>query len=158
MRTKEITVERNFHIMNDDRFIMEKISVTVELNQHDNENSIINAAREVLAENFKAAYPKVYAHLNFDEVIQVKAAPVYPYEFTQETYQGAIKEAATNPNDLQWHNNPEIDKPQTLEEQIKSCTSINVLKAVYPKLVKDKPEQKVYDEQLKKLSTEITQD
>jgi hypothetical protein len=44
------------------------------------------------------------------------------------------------------------NKQPTLEEQIRSVTSPAVLKAVYEKIVKGKPEQEVYNQQLKKLS------
>jgi hypothetical protein len=48
MKTTSITVERNFHIMNDDRFIMEKISITAEIQDTDFVQVAINNARDVI--------------------------------------------------------------------------------------------------------------
>jgi len=72
MKIKEITVERNFHIMNEDRFIMEKISQTIEFDENDIgfEHAAMDAARQQIIDNFKHAYPHLKTHLNFDETIQ----------------------------------------------------------------------------------------
>jgi hypothetical protein len=72
MKTISITVERNFHIMNDDRFIMEKISMTKELEGDDDAMACVNDIRLDIEDNFKAAYPHLRTYLNFDEVTQVK--------------------------------------------------------------------------------------
>jgi hypothetical protein len=46
----------------------------------------------------------------------------------------------------------EMPEEITLEEQIRSCKSAIVLKAVYEKEVKGKPEEKIYKAKLKELS------
>ncbi len=70
MKTTSITVERNFHIMNDDRFIMEKISMTADLQDGDDEEQCMDFLRQYITNNFKAAYPKVEESLNFHVVRQ----------------------------------------------------------------------------------------
>lgn len=64
-------IERNFHIMNEDRFIMEKISLPVEMQDGEDIHAAINRTRESIVQNFNAAYPHVYPYLNFHVVKQV---------------------------------------------------------------------------------------
>jgi len=59
MKVLSITVEKNFHCMNDDRFIMEKISVTSEVEEGESVHSVINIVREEIVTNFKKAYPNL---------------------------------------------------------------------------------------------------
>jgi pantothenate synthetase len=47
----------------------------------------------------------------------------------------------------------EIDEPKSMEEQINSCKSATVLKAVYEPIIKKMPElEKIYKSKLKELS------
>lgn len=55
-------------------------------------------------------------------------------------------------NEEQVYFNEPKEEELSLEQQIRSCTSAAVLKAVYEKIVKGKPEEKVYKEIFKKLS------
>ncbi len=71
MKTVSITVERNFHILNDDRFIMEKISLTGELEPGEDEQAALDELRQRIAANIRTAYPKIEEHLNFHVVRQV---------------------------------------------------------------------------------------
>ncbi len=72
---KIITVgsERNFHILNDDRFIMEKNWLTAELAPGEDEQAALNELRSRIAANIRTAYPHVEEHLNFHVERQVRS-------------------------------------------------------------------------------------
>lgn len=71
MKFKDVFIERNFRISNDDQYAKERIAATILLDDGEDEQKAMNLAREKIVQNFKAAYPKVYTYLNFDEVRQV---------------------------------------------------------------------------------------
>lgn len=149
MKTKEITVERNFHIMNDDRFIMEKISQTIELEENDWEDEAINIARKLIESNFKAAYPNVYVHLNFDE----KEIPITKAWQVDKPY--IVGQINVHPDGSQTKiilDEPTpIDQSFNLIDEINKCKSKSMLK-VYAPMVKSPDETEAYFSQLEKLS------
>jgi len=123
MKTTSITVERNFHIMNDDKFIMEKISVTKELEQFDNVNAAIDQAREDISYNFKLHYPKVETSLNFDVVRQLDKEERNFYEV------GKITQADIDKRLEALEIIPEKIKPVPIEDQIQACKTVEELKS-----------------------------
>lgn len=139
MKFKEITIERNFHIINDDRFIMEKIHATIQLDDFDDEQLAMNTARAQIVENFKKAYPNVYVHLNFNE---------------SQIFKEHDSVGLPLPKDYVDAPNVKIKK-MTLEEQIQSCTTIEALNTfkiiagMNPKL------QDIWDEKYIELTGEL---
>jgi hypothetical protein len=124
MKTASITVERNFHIMNDDRFIMEKISATIELEEGDRgyEHTVINVARKMVEDNFKAAYPKVEEHLNFHVERQYSLKENYPLGINPNlNNHGEIQ-----PTDIAKNYIAQKINKGTIEEQIEACTEIEL--------------------------------
>ncbi len=157
-------IERNFHILNDDRFLMEKISLPIEMQEGEDIHDAINRTRETIVQNFKAAYPKVEESLNFHVVRQVDKGrerdlqdierqtgvrftapeePKYPY--------GRIEVIPIE----------KINKG-TIEEQIEACTQIEgkedwCLKSFEIFVNMNKKYQPVYDAKYAELSNkEIT--
>ncbi len=175
MKTTSITVERNFHIMNDDRFIMEKISMTAEVDVDEREDYVADKLREMIINNFKAAYPKVYTHLNFDETIQVN--PEYAHHLgklpsiSNEQFTNIMNHADTanaktrlyenTTENVTWvthPNNIPIEKIQkgTIEEQIEAYTDADKLKEDWYNTVKGSKKYKaVYDAQMDKLTKAV---
>ncbi len=130
MKTTSITVERNFHIMNDDRFIMEKISWTVELDETDDPHDAIDIARSHITDNFKHAYPKVYTHLNFhvvrDYSNDINSLPNCQIP-TNPTIEVKVNGAYGKMLDTNRENQVEKIKQIPLEEQIQSCKTVDEL-------------------------------
>ncbi len=132
MKTTSITVERNFHIMNDDRFIMEKISVTVEVCDEDYTQDCIDNARKQIEANFKAAYPKVYTHLNFDEVRQLDKEErnfIEVGKIRQQDIEDRLKDFdnGSYQNHIILPTPSEKIKQIPIEEQIQVCKTIREL-------------------------------
>ena len=121
-----ITVERNFHCMNEDRFIMEKISYPIEIEEGADIKTVhekINEARQVIVDNFKAAYPHLRTYLNFDEVVQVNKEERNFKEFgkiTEQDIHNRIKEL----DDKGYFKNAQLPIEKinkgTIEEQIQA--------------------------------------
>ncbi len=154
MKTTSITVERNFHIMNEDRFIMEKISMTAELDGTEIVPDAVDRLRDLIEKNFKAAYPKVYTHLNFDEVRQVRDLDKCLKEVSDRQQQKIFNPTERPPSPLTTEKLPSINNEQlkniieqsgeplykkydehptekiqkgTIEEQIEACTKLSEL-------------------------------
>lgn len=133
MKFKEITVERNFRISNDDPYLKERITATVQLDDTDNEQMAMNMARQQLVKNFKLAYPNVYTYLNFDEVIQKTYSelgldtPTLSNKW-QEITHDSTKIIPTHISNPITGINLDSEKPPTLEEQIQSCETIEQLR------------------------------
>jgi hypothetical protein len=129
--------------MNDDRFIMEKISATIEMDDSEDEQLAMRAARGQIIENFKAAYPNVFTYLNFDVTEQRNIPITFVDEGGYGTPLTGALETTTIPTE-------KVNKG-TLEEQIQACTtehelcSFNLIAKMNPKL------SELYDNQLFKI-------
>lgn len=111
-------------------YMNEKIRVDISLNLGDDPMEAINEARKLVNENFEKNNP----HLVTPDI------PIIPKKEHDSIYeQNKATEKAI------------LELP--LEKQIQSCNSKAVLKAVYEKIVKGKPElELVYNQKLKELS------
>lgn len=148
-----ITVERNFHIMNDDRFIMEKISFPILINEDASVEDIHNAmnkAREIIVANFKAAYPKVYTHLNFDKTIELNKN-----DFIKDKSMFNINSDAslqTVPINGKFNEPTEpIDTSFNLIDEINKCKTVNDLKT-FKFITVSQEEKDAYSKKIKELS------
>lgn len=114
-------VERNFHVLNDDRFIMEKISLPIEQQEGEDIHTAINRTRETIISNFKAAHPYIEEQLNFHVVRQVnnKAATTTSINGDSEFHKPYVAGET-------YTGTPMTKK--SIEEQIEECTSIEELK------------------------------
>jgi hypothetical protein len=112
--------------MNDDRFIMEKISQTLELDDKDDIWNAIDFARRSIEQNFRIAYPKVEEHLNFYVVIQ-------PTDIAKEYIEQKINKG-------------------TIEEQIEACTTVDELNSFTLIAGMNKKYQEQYHRKLKELT------
>lgn len=121
MKTISVTVERNFHCLNDDRFIMEKISATIELENGDTPQAAMNIARSEIESNFKTAYPTVEEHLNFN-VVRQQNDNYKPIEYMLPKM---IDNFANVPTDKK---EEPIDKGFNLIDEILKCTNPKVFK------------------------------
>lgn len=154
MKFKEITVERNFRISNDDPYLKERITATVQLDDTDNEQMAMNMARQQLIKNFKLAYPNVYTYLNFDEVNSNGTIPNQHYidahgKSNQEFIETVLHEDGNFSSTLK--DKEYIPPKQTLEEQIQSCTSIDGDDGLYSWLTIAKSNKKLMEVYNKKL-------
>ena len=154
-------IERNFHIMNDDRFIMEKISLPIEIQDGEDIHAAINRTRETIVQNFKAAYPKVYTHLNFDETIHVNKieTPFATIDIpSSKVFTHFEKEPTPN------YNSAKVTEPtptkiisldkQTIEEQIQAYTDAEQLEKDWFNTVKGSKKYKtVYDAKILELQS-----
>lgn len=143
MKFKEITIERNFHILNDDRFIMEKVSATIQLDDYDDEQLAMNTARAQIIDNFKAAYPKVYTHLNFDESIDK------PHRTTQWL---PLPTDYVNAATIKVEQSSEKINKGTIEDQIQACTTMDSLLEWKLLANANKSVKNAYDNKLKELT------
>jgi hypothetical protein len=128
MKFKEIVIERNFRISNDDQYAKERISASISLDDGEDEQKAMNLAREKIIENFKQAYPKVYTYLNFDETIQVnnwggkleiggvmypsKELPKDKSDYPKVSFEAAVPTEKINKG--------------SIEDQINACTEIEL--------------------------------
>lgn len=150
-------IERNFHIMNDDRFIMEKISLPIEQEDGEDIHAAINRTRETIVANFKAAYPKVYTSLNFDEVIQVNNGNVskkemHSFILAPEPPNHSNNELIAMQEESHNYHSPSVE--QVKKEMQSYKLGAKAFKAVYELQVQNNPElQEIFDEKLKELST-----
>jgi hypothetical protein len=146
MKITTITVERNFHIMNDDRFIMEKISATAEFHEYDSANEITNGLREFIEENFKKAYPKVYTYLNFNEDVDINKPIINLHPLTQGISNNRVESEPYN------YHSPDIEAVKKEMQSYKKNIGAKAFKSVYGEMVKDTPELKeIYEQKLKEL-------
>lgn len=140
MKYKEITVERNYHISNDDVYMKEKLSATVELDDLDVVEIAIDSVRSTLNNAFKEAYPNVYMHLNFEEkdrntkqLNDVKEVlhtfPTSSDKFKKET---------------------PIDQSFNLIDEIQKCDSLSKL-SINRYLCRTGEEKKAYENKLREL-------
>ncbi len=152
---KTIMIERNFHIMNEDRFIMEKISIAREVNDEVNEQDIINSSRETIVTNFKAAYPHLKTYLNFDEVVQVNKGLA---DFDKRINQNHV----VIPTDHEFYSRndslnlpttiPEKINKGTIEEQIEACKTVDELASFRIIVNMNKKLMQLYDIKLHSLT------
>lgn len=105
----------------------EKLIAEVSLNAGENPLDAFDAARKLIDEDFAKHNP----HLITPDVT--------PYSKIGEN---KVQSPLQKINIVE----------ESLEDQIESVTSLAVLKAVYEKIVKGKPEQKIYDKKFKELS------
>jgi hypothetical protein len=161
MKTISVTVERNFHIMNDDRFIMEKISHTVELEESDNTQFAMEFARHEIETNFRGAYPHIEEHLNFHVVRQVnkyeaasndrrlEALGIKPAIPSFEEIEEEFKAEKINKyNGLGKDAQKPIDTSYNVIEEINKCKSSTLLK-IYKLQCKTPEEHKAYEDKAK---------
>lgn len=123
---KEISYEKNFRVNALDQFIYEKISAKVELNDTDNPMNAITMAKEFVNE-------------------QGSKACQYPEQHIQEKY---IPEELLP--EIQVEKQQPLD--QTLEQQIRSCTTLKVLKAYQLLVKKDPILQEAYNQTMSNLT------
>ncbi len=142
MKITSITIDRNFHVSNDDRFLMEKISVTAEVSEGEFVPSVIDNAREIIVQNFKAAYPKVEDSLNFHVVRDYSnnlsnsngwtKAPMPTTEPSAKLNDPYYKGTGTKFTDDYLQETGELKSEKinkgTIEEQIEACTTLEELK------------------------------
>jgi hypothetical protein len=111
----------------------EKITAEVSISIGESPMEAIDAARKLVNENFEKNNP----HLVTPEIpIIPKHNNMYPQTFTEPRNFGQES----------------VFKEESLEEQINSCKSPTVLKAVYEKIVKGKPDlEEIYQTKLNEL-------
>jgi hypothetical protein len=156
MKTLQGLIERNFHIMNDDRFIMEKISFPISIDEDAPEEEVhnaINKAREMIVTNFKAAYPHLKTYLNFDEVIQGKSLEKYDalpmITNTDELPQFKIPKIPIE-EQKEWYTHE--DAVNNMRKEISKVKYKGILEKVYNPMIKNYPELKEdYEKKLTEL-------
>lgn len=120
MKFLKVGCERNFRISNDDPYAKERIWAELGLDDGEDEQKAINLARDKMVQNFKAAYPHVYTHLNFEVIEQQTYIPMKNHPNVQAYYDEVNK---LNKEEAQT-----ISKG-TIEEQIQACTTLDELKS-----------------------------
>lgn len=149
-------LERNFHIMNDDRFIMEKISLPVEIQDGEDIHAALNRTRETIVQNFKKAYPHIEEAMNFHVVRNYNNNLANSNEWTKVPYTvlpsdakfGSRNDNLNLPTTIP--DKPTIEEPYDIIKEINSCKFLTVLK-IYEKQCKTAEQKDAYKKKEKEL-------
>lgn len=134
MQIEKINYQRTFNLGN---YSSERLGVDININTGENAMQALDEARKLVEEWHTKNHPELYQ----DKTPDVSIIPKNRNEDYEINKMKAVRNSAP------------VYKEESLEDQINSCKSPTVLKAVYEKLVKNKPElQTVYDNKLKELT------
>jgi len=130
MTINQVSYQKTFNLGN---YSSERIGVEIVLNEGEDAKEALNTAKALVEEYHQGTTPNNTIPIPYD--IMFGNGKLHPYEPIPE-----IKVEKEQPRE------------QTLEEQIRSCTELNVLKAYQLLVKKDPILQEAYNQTMKSLT------